>query len=100
VSVAGAAGDVSPLGISLVGMLTALLVQRSASPAGTCTVAHDHSAFFSAGSSAFEHATCDDAAPATRSARRPELMIRDEAGLLMPDHTARVMPSIRPASGM
>src|SRR4051794_10080983 len=81
-------------------MLTALLVQRSASPAGTCTVAHDHSAFFSAGSSAFEHATCDDAAAATRSARSPELMMRDEGSLLMHGHTARLVPSIRPTSGM
>jgi hypothetical protein len=64
----------------LVAMLTALLVQRSTSPAGTCSVVHDQAAFFS---SSFEHATEEVAAPATRSARSPELRIREEVRLLM-----------------
>src|SRR5690242_15311787 len=65
--------------------------QRTTSPIGTSSLVHDHAAFFS--SSGFEHPTADPSAPAARTAKRPELMMREEDSLLMPGPTAQRMPS-------
>lgn len=66
---------------------------------GTCSLVHVHAAFFS-GSASLEHATEDDAAPATRSARSPELMTREEVNLLMFRLSARMVPSIQALDGL